>query len=98
MKALPNMGEFFVLATLGRKSGITAAEVLADVEALQDRKLNSGGFYTLIERLDKKGLIRSKYQKEGGGPERRRLWLTPVGRRMLKDTSAMLRPLVVTTS
>jgi len=47
-------------------------------------KLESGSIYTLLRRMEERGLLESKWEKVGGGPDRRIYTLTAKGVEALK--------------
>jgi len=64
-----------------------------ELEAVAGRSPSSGGLYTTLDRMEKKGLLESyagESSSERGGRPRRYLRLTPVGRAMLAQSRSTL--------
>ena len=86
------LGEFeqmVLLAILQTGERAFALEVRREIEASARRKVSRGGFYTTLERLESKGLVRWSEQ-EPPGPGRaarlRRYTVTPQGVDALRES------------
>jgi DNA-binding PadR family transcriptional regulator len=84
------LGEFeqlilFSLLHLGEDAyGVAIRE---SIEERTGRTVSSGAIYTTLGRLEDKGLITSRAEKESGGPGRPRKYyrIEPTGARMLME-------------
>ena len=89
-------GEFeqmVLLAVLRLGADAYAVPVRAEIEACTDRKVARGALYTALERLDTKGLVRSKAGDplpERGGRARRYFTVTPRGLAALRAANTAM--------
>ena len=85
------LGEFeqLVLFALVRLGPVAyGATVRRDIELRTDRRLAISAVYTTLDRLEQKGLVRSRIgepTRERGGRRRKHFELTPLGARALRD-------------
>jgi len=82
-----------MLAVLRLGEEAYGASVLDEIRSRAGRRVARGALYVTLDRLEDKGLIRSRYAEGGperGGRPRRLLALTPAGRRALRDARATL--------
>ncbi|GMV23492.1 MAG: PadR family transcriptional regulator [Vicinamibacterales bacterium] len=83
------LGEFehlVLLAVLRLKDDAYGATIRRDIETRVGRELSISATYVTLERLEGKGLVRSRIGEpiaERGGRRRRHYALTMVGRRVL---------------
>jgi len=91
-----SLGEFeqvVLLAVLRLDEEAQGSRVLEEIHARTGRRVARGALYVTFDRLEEKGLLRSRYGDPGperGGRPRRRLALTPAGLRALRQARASL--------
>jgi len=92
------LGEFehvVLLAILRLQTDAYAPAIIAEIEARTGRPASRGSIYVTLDRLEEKGLLRSKMERgeaARGGRPRRRLQLTAVGLEALRESrEALLR-------
>ena len=96
MKGTPYLGEFeyaVLLAILHVDSDAYAVPIREVLEARTARPVARGALYTALERLEAKGILRSRMgdpTPERGGRARRYFTVTPLGMRAVKQTHASL--------
>ena len=74
-----------VLRTRGESYGMS---VRREIERVTGRELAIGAVYATLDRLEAKGLVRSR-RAPAAGPSRRLFEVTPGGARALTETRAM---------
>jgi len=85
------LGEFeqlILLALIRLGSDAYGASVRREIEARAGREVSISAVYTTLERLEQKGLVRSRIgapTPERGGRRRRHFELLPLGARSLRD-------------
>ena len=85
------LGEFeqlILLALIRLGSDAYGASVRREIEAHAGREVSISAVYTTLERLEQKGLVRSRIgapTPERGGRRRRHFELLPLGARSLRD-------------
>jgi DNA-binding PadR family transcriptional regulator len=92
------LGEFehvVLIAILRLESEAYAPAIIEEIEARTGRPASRGSIYVTLDRLEAKGLLRSKMERgeaSRGGRPRRRLQLTAAGVRALRESrEALLR-------
>jgi len=92
------LGEFehvVLLAILRLQTDAYAPAILAEIEARTGRPASRGSIYVTLDRLEEKGLLKSKMERgevSRGGRPRRRLQLTVAGLNALRESrEALLR-------
>lgn len=94
-----HLGEFeqmVLLAILQRGDQAFALEVRREIEASADRRVSRGAFYTTIDRLESKGLVRwdeAEPERERSAGTLRRFAVTADGLRALRTSRAALQRL-----
>ncbi len=90
------LGEFeqlVLLATMRLGDGAYAVPVREEIARRAGRKVARGALYTALERLEAKGLLRSRMSEplpERGGRSRRYFQLTAPGLAAVRDARAAL--------
>jgi DNA-binding PadR family transcriptional regulator len=85
MASLPALGEFeqvVLLAILRLGDGAYGVPIRQEIAACTDREPAPGALYTTLERLEDKGLVRSRFgdpTPERGGRAKRYFLVTPRG-------------------
>jgi DNA-binding PadR family transcriptional regulator len=93
------LGEFeqMVLLSIMRLGGAAYGLAIKDeLEAVAGRSPSSGGLYTTLDRMEKKGLVESypgEVTLERGGRPRRYLRVTPEGKALLARSRETLTAL-----
>ena len=93
------VGEFeqmVLLAIMRLGEGAYGLAVKDELEAIAGRSPSSGGLYTTLERLEKKGLVESyagEMTQDRGGRPRRYLRVTPEGQTLLAHSRKTLMAL-----
>ncbi len=85
--ALGEFEQFVLLALLRLGSDAYGATVRRDIEERARRPLSISAVYTTLERLEQKGLVKSRIGEptaERGGRRRKHFELLPLGARALK--------------
>jgi DNA-binding PadR family transcriptional regulator len=85
--------EFAVLLAILQTDDAYAVPVRAVLEERTGRPVARGALYTALERLEKKGCVRSRMgdpNDDRGGKPRRYFTVTPLGLRALKSTHTAL--------
>jgi PadR family transcriptional regulator, regulatory protein PadR len=80
--------EQILVAVLRTAADAYGMEVRREIERVTGRDLAIGAVYATLDRLEAKGLVRSR-RTFGNGPSRRRFELTRTGARALTETRAM---------
>jgi PadR family transcriptional regulator, regulatory protein PadR len=86
----PVLGEFeqlVLIAILRLEDDAYGATIRREIEARTDRRLSISAVYTTLERLEQKGLVRSRIgdpTPQRGGRRRKHFELLPLGERALK--------------
>ena len=88
---IPVLGEFeqlvlFAIVRLGDEA--YGATIRREIEEKTERRLSISAVYTTLERLEQKGLVRSRIGEptaERGGRRRRHFEMLPLGARSLRD-------------
>jgi PadR family transcriptional regulator PadR len=80
--------EQILVAVLRAGADAYGMEVRREIERVTGRDLAIGAVYATLDRLEAKGLLRSR-RTFGNGPSRRRFELSRGGARALADTRAM---------
>jgi PadR family transcriptional regulator, regulatory protein PadR len=92
---LGDLEQIVLLAVLRLGEKAYAVPILEEIQAQSGRRLARGALYTALDRLEKKGCLRSRLGEplaERGGRARRYFTVTPVALRALKDSRlALLR-------
>lgn len=94
MATTPYLGEFeyaVLLAILQVETDAYAVPIREVLEARTARPVARGALYTALERLEAKGILRSRMgdpTPERGGRARRYFTVTPLGMRAVKQTHA----------
>ena len=92
---LGDLEQIVLLAVLRIGEKAYAAPILEEIEAQSGRRLSRGALYTALDRLEKKGCLRSRLGEplaERGGRARRYFSVTPAALRALKESRlALLR-------
>ena len=86
---LGELEQIVLLAVLRLKDDAYAIPILAEIEALTGRRMARGALYTALDRLEKKGCLRSKLGDplpERGGRARRYFDVTPAAIRALRQS------------
>jgi DNA-binding PadR family transcriptional regulator len=98
-KDTPSLGEFeqmvllAVLQAAGHKDGAYGITVFDELAARTKRRVSRGAVYMTLDRLEKKGLLRSSLTEplaERGGRSRRCYELTKPARAALRDSQRAL--------
>jgi DNA-binding PadR family transcriptional regulator len=95
-RSFPGEFEHMLLAAVIRLGdGAYGASILKEIEAQAGRRVPSGSLYVTLDRLERKGLIRSRSadpEPGRGGRPRRYVHITPEGLRAVQGVrEAMLR-------
>lgn len=93
MRPLGEFEQVVLLAVLRLGEEAYGASVLDEIRRRAGRRVARGALYVTLDRLEEKGLIRSRYAEGGparGGRPRRLLALTPSGRRALREARETL--------
>ena len=91
-----HLGEFehlVLLATLRLGDGAYAPAILDEIERRTGRPPSAGSVYVTLDRLEEKGLIRSRLEaggEERGGRPRRYVAVTAAGLRRVRASRAAL--------
>jgi PadR family transcriptional regulator, regulatory protein PadR len=92
---LGDLEQIVLLAVLRLGEKAYAVPILEEIQAQSGRRLARGALYTALDRLEKKGCLRSRLGEplaERGGRARRYFTVTPVALRALQDSRlALLR-------
>ena len=80
--------EQILVAVLRTDADAYGMEVRREIERVSGRDLAIGAVYATLDRLEAKGLLRSR-RTFSNGPSRRRFELTRSGARALTETRAM---------
>ena len=80
--------EQILVAVLRARDEAYGMEVRREIERVTGRDLAIGAVYATLDRLEAKGLLRSR-RTFGGGPSRRLFELSRAGGRALMETRAM---------
>jgi PadR family transcriptional regulator PadR len=80
--------EQVLVAVLRTRDEAYGMEVRREIERVTGRDLAIGAVYATLDRLEAKGLLRSR-RTFGNGPSRRRFELSRGGARALTETRAM---------
>lgn len=89
MSPAPNLGEFeqlILLAILRLGDGAYGVTIRAELAARAERSIAPGALYTALERLETKGLIKSRMSDptpQRGGRAKRYVRVTAAGRQAL---------------
>src|SRR5260370_37838597 len=93
---LGELEQVVLLAVLRLGAEAYAVPILEQIEAQTGRKIARGALYTALDRLEKKGCLRSRVGEplpERGGRARRGFSLTPAAGRALEASRlAAIRP------
>lgn len=92
-----SLGEFeqmilYALVSLG--DGAYGAAVRREIESRSGKHVSAGAVYTVLERLERAGLVRSRVGEptaERGGRRRKHYLLRPDGARSLRDARDQMR-------
>ena len=90
------LGEFeylLITAAAGLGNDAYGASIRAEIEATTGRKCSVGSLYTTMDRLEKKGLIKTwmgEATPERGGRAKRMVRVTPNGVRAARDFYAAI--------
>jgi PadR family transcriptional regulator len=90
---LGELEQVVLLAVLRLGDGAYAIPILDQIEAQTGRRIARGALYTALDRLEKKGCLRSRVSDplpERGGRSRRYFTVTPAAVRALKASRASL--------
>ena len=93
------LGEFeqmVMLAIMRLESGAYGLAIKDELEAIAGRSPSSGGLYTTLDRMEKKGLVESysgEASEERGGRPRRYVRVTGDGRTLLTQSRHTLMAL-----
>ena len=96
MALATNLGEFeqiVLLAILRLEDQAYGVSIRAEIAEHARRTVAPGALYTALERLEEKGLVRSRIGEptpERGGRRRRHFELLPLGARSLRDACRAL--------
>ena len=63
--------------------GYRLMEIMEEKEYLASERIESGTIYTILRRLEKKGLVESEWERIESGPDRRMYKVTDEGLRFL---------------
>ena len=88
MSPLGVLEEQILVAVLRTRDEAYGMEVRREIERVTGRDLAIGAVYATLDRLEAKGLLRSR-RTFGSGPSRRRFELSRAGARALTETRAM---------
>ena len=90
---LGDLEQIVLLAVLRLGDKAYAVPILEEIETHGGRRIARGALYTALDRLEKKGCLRSRLGEplaERGGRARRYFTVTPVALRALKDSRLAL--------
>jgi PadR family transcriptional regulator PadR len=96
MSAHDSLGEFeqsVLLAIAHLGDGAYGVPIRQEIERRTGRTVAVGALYTALERLGRKGYLRSEMSKplpERGGRSRRHYWLRPAGAEALQRSRELL--------
>jgi DNA-binding PadR family transcriptional regulator len=93
---LGELEQIVLLAVLRLGTEAYAVPILEEIEAQTGRRIARGALYTALDRLEKKGCLRSRVGEplpERGGRARRYFTVTPVAVRALKHSRLALQRL-----
>ncbi len=93
---LGELEQIVLLAVLRLGTEAYAVPILEQIEAQTGRRIARGALYTGLDRLEKKGCLRSRVGEplpERGGRARRYFTVTPVAVRALKHSRLALQRL-----
>lgn len=95
---VPNLNstELLVISALGSKEryGLEIADEVARISGGR-QKISLGGLYTLLHRMDAKGLVAARWgatSEERQGARRRYYRVTALGARAARETKSLLQP------
>jgi len=94
-----SLGEFeqlVLLALIRLGADAYGATILREIEERAKRSVSVGGIYTTLERLERKGYVRSAVggpSPERGGRRKKFYTLLPAGRRVLRHSLEAIRRL-----
>jgi len=94
-----SLGEFeqlVLLALIRLGADAYGATILREIEERAQRSVSVGGMYTTLERLERKGYVRSSVgdpSPERGGRRKKFYTLLPAGRRALRHSLDAIRRL-----
>jgi PadR family transcriptional regulator PadR len=97
MKAAINLGEFeqLILLTVIRiGADAYGASVQAEIEERGGRDVSISAVYTTLDRLEAKGLVRSRIGEstpQRGGKRKKHYEITPAGTRALRDAYELMK-------
>src|SRR5690348_7475230 len=101
MKTAESLGDFeqlVLLAVLRLAQDAYGVTVRTEIEQCTGRKTTSGALYTTLDRLEKKGLLKSWFGEptpQRGGRAKRFFKLTPAGKSALVQAQRAYRRLLV---
>jgi PadR family transcriptional regulator PadR len=81
--------EQILVAVVRTHGGAYGMEVRREIERLTGRELAIGAVYATLDRLEAKGLVKSRRALADDGAERRMFDMQPSGARALSETRAM---------
>lgn len=90
---LGELEQIVLLAVLRLGNDAYAIPILEEIAGQTDRRLSRGALYTILDRLEQKGCLRSRLGEplaERGGRARRYFSVTPAAIRALKASRAAL--------
>lgn len=90
---LGELEQIVLLAILQLGDGAYGAPIVAQIEAQTGRTVARGALYTMLDRLERKGCVRSRVGEplpERGGRARRYFSVTPAAVRALRASRAAL--------
>ena len=90
---LGELEQIVLLAVMRLAEEAYAVPILAEIEQQTGRKVARGALYTALDRLERKGCLRSRVGEplpERGGRARRYFTLTPASVRALKESRLAL--------
>lgn len=94
MNHLGELEQVLMFAVVRLGDGAYGNAIREDVETRTGRVLSPGAVYTVLDRLEAKGLVGSEVtaaRPARGGRLMRRYWVEPAGARALRDVYAGLR-------
>ena len=86
--ALGEFEQLVLMAVVRLEADAYGATIRREIEERTARRLSISAVYTTLERLERKGLVRSRIgapTPERGGRRRRHFELLPLGARSLRD-------------
>src|SRR3954470_3830580 len=87
------LGEFehlVLLAILRLGDAAYAPAILEELETRTGRPPSPGSMYVTLDRLEEKGMLRSRLADANGGRPRRYVRVTPLGVRQLRESRSAL--------